>query len=205
MSTSPALPARHALGLPEGSIRTILAVLVVGLVCSEMLIPSAHGAIPPYLIYLLFLILGHFFAAMGPLHGRSSHPWPLHLPPVLVRLLIIGGLMGTLSWIMYTDPNRLERLWEASVDMIRREWYLPLLLLVGFFVGVVVRVIVGRNNPPIFIQDFEAWVSLIAVVGLCIAGLFNLVINPNLEKPLHLPNAEGFLAVVVVFYFGARS
>lgn len=207
MSTSPTIPAplpppRHALGLPEGSVRTILALLVVGLVCAVMLVPSRDDAIPPYLLYLLFLILGHFFATLGTHHAR---PWPLHLPPIIVRLIIIAGLMGTVAYLYSTDPEGLKRKWEASVDMIKADWYLPVMMLAGFFVGVVLRSIVGRNNPPIFVQDLEAWVALIGVIGLCIAGFIHLVINPSLQRPINFPNLEGFLAVVVVFYFGARS
>ncbi|MBM4070098.1 MAG: hypothetical protein FJ271_14265 [Planctomycetes bacterium] len=210
MSTTPTIPApiappRHALGLPEGSVRTILALLVTGLVCAVMLVPSRNGVvtpIPPYLLYLLFLILGHFFATLGHYHAR---PWPLHLPPFFVRLIIIGALMGTVAYLYSNDPDDLQRKWEASMDMIRANWYLPVLLLAGFFVGVVLRSIVGRTNPPVFVQDLEAWVALIGVIGLCIAGFIHLVINPSLQNPIDFPNLEGFLAVVVVFYFGARS
>lgn len=129
----------------------------------------------------------------------------MHLPPFLVRLIIIAGLMGTVAYLYSTDPDGLKRKWEASIDMIRADWYLPVMLLTGFFVGVVLRSIVGRNNPPIFIQDLEAWIALIGVIGLCIAGFIHLVINPSLRNPINFPNLEGFLAVVVVFYFGARS
>jgi hypothetical protein len=55
------------------------------------------------------------------------------------------------------------------------------------------------------VQDLEAWLALIAVIGLCIVGLIYLVINPSLERPGNIPNLEGFLATIVVFYFGARS
>lgn len=208
MSTQPVPPAapapspRHALGLPAGSVRTILALMVVGLICCVMLLPTGNDAIPPYLLYLLFLILGHFFAALGHHHTR---PWPLHLPPFIVRLLIIGSLMGTVAYLYSSDPTSLERKWEASIDMVREQWYLPILLLAGFFLGVIVRTIVGRNNPPMFVQDLEAWIALIAVIGLCIVGMVYLVINPTSQRPSNIPNLEGFLAVVVVFYFGARS
>jgi hypothetical protein len=206
MSTMPTPAKRHALGLPAGSIRSILALLVVALVCSVMLLPGRQGdAIPPYLLYLLFLILGHFFAAMGSRHGQAEHPWPLHLPPGLVRLLIIAALGGTIGWKLYTDPDGLAARWEASIDQIKEQWNLPILLLGGFFVGVILRAIVGRDNPPPMIQDIEAWIALVGVLCLCIAGMIHLVINPSLEQSIHLPSWEGFLAVLVAFYFGARS
>ena len=64
MSTTQPAVKRHALGMPEGSVRSILAILVVTLVCAVMLVPGRRELVPPYLLYLMFLILGHFFAAL---------------------------------------------------------------------------------------------------------------------------------------------
>jgi hypothetical protein len=195
---------RHALGMPSGSVRAILALLVVALVCSMVLMAHGGDAIPPYLLYLLFLIVGHFFAALGASHGQP-HPWPLHMPPGLLRLLIIAALCSAIGWKWVTDPDGLLSKWQASIELLQQQWYLPPLLLGGFFVGVIVRALVGRDHPPPRVQDFEAWLSLVAVTGLCVAGIIHLVINPSLEQGITLPKWESFLALIVAFYFGARS
>src|SRR5438105_1062839 len=95
---STAVPQRHALGWPQGSIRAILALMVVGLVCALMLMPLRGRLvpIPAYLLYLLFLVLGHYFAARG--HSRTEgDAWgrqPLWLPRGSIRLLLLAALLA---------------------------------------------------------------------------------------------------------------
>src|SRR5262245_13818143 len=86
----PAAPvvSRHAFGWPPGSIRAVLTLLVVGLVCALVLTPPQRNEptpIPAYLLYLLFLILGHYFAARGSSPGEQGHAAPLWLPAGTVR------------------------------------------------------------------------------------------------------------------------
>lgn len=201
MSTVPATK-RHALGMPEGSVRSILAILVVTLVCAVMLVPGRKELLPPYLLYLMFLILGHFFVALRH-HDPAQHA-PLYLPRTLVKLAIIGGLVATIFWKLYTNADDLMAKWQASLGKVEEQWYMPLLVMGGFFLGIILRMFVGHNPPP-WGQDFEAWVSLIAVVGLFIMALIHLVISPSTNEPQSFPKFEGFLAAVIAFYFGARS
>jgi hypothetical protein len=202
-------PSRHALGLPAGSIRALLALLVVGLVCAQLLIliKGEYKPLPAYLLYLLFLILGHYFAAHGNTIRRrgQSGPSPLYLPSGMVRFVIVIALAGTIGWKWINHPDTLEQQLRASVTGITDQPFLPLVLLAGFLLGVVVRTLVGRQNPPYWWQDIEAWFALIGTLGLAIEVLIRLVINPSLTHPLNLPDWEGFLAGVVAFYFGARS
>jgi hypothetical protein len=60
-------------------------------------------------------------------------------------------------------------------------------------------------EPGAAFQDLEAWVSLIALLGIVIAGLIHLVVSPSLEETLYLPTWESFVGGVVAFYFGERS
>src|ERR1700720_4365768 len=73
---------RHALNLPAGSVRATHVLGIVALVCVILLVPAQTAvAIPPYLIYLLFLAVGHYFAAHGvtiATRGEQS-PSPLYL------------------------------------------------------------------------------------------------------------------------------
>jgi hypothetical protein len=209
----PALPppSRHALGLPAGSVRALLTLMVVGLVCALILIPPRDpgrpNPLPAYLLYLLFLILGHYFAAHGNTIKPRGHagPSPLYLPAGFIRFIVAVGLSATIIWQWVNHREEFLQQLQDSVTVMRDQPFLPLVLLVGFFVGVVVRTLVGRQNPPYWWQDIEAWFALLGVIGLCIEVLIHFVINPTLEKPLELPNWEGFLAAIVAFYFGARS
>ena len=210
MSFPTAVVKRHALGLPAGSVRAAQMLGVVGLICAIMLIPSrAVTPMPPYLVWLLFLMLGHFFAAHGVTIATRDDPAPspLYLPGGVVRFLVVAGLAGCIGWKLYSDEAGLRSQLEASVDALKLAPFLPFVILAGFFLGVVVRAIVGRTSPPVALQDLEAWVSLIALVALASAALIHLVINPTLDidKQLNLPNWEGFVGAVIAFYFGERS
>ena len=202
MSTTQPAVRRHALGMPEGSVRSILALLVVLLVCAVMLVPGRKELLPPYLLYLMFLILGHFFAAMK--HHDPQQRAPLYLPRTLLKLAIIGALGATIFWKLYYQPEDLKEKWMASLDLVKEQWFMPLLLMGGFFLGVILRMVVG-HNPPVWAQDFEAWVALIAVAGLFIMALYHLVIAPSINEPPSMAGFEGFLAAIIAFYFGARS
>jgi hypothetical protein len=200
---------RHALGMPAGSIRAILALMVVGLICGLMLLPSRTPAIPipAYLLFLLFMILGHFYAAHGNTiaAGGSPQPSPLHLPSGFVRVVLIVALAATINWKLYSDAEGLKAQLVASVDQIKEQPFMSLILLGSFFAGVVVRWLVGREHPPEWLQNLEAWLALVSVVLLAVDYLIKLVINPSLAEPLKLPEWEGVLAGVIAFYFGERS
>jgi hypothetical protein len=208
MSNIPDMQPRHALGWPQGSIRALLTIMIVGLICALMLIPQ-HGQpipIPAYLLYLLFLVLGHYFAARGRERGQSDawYHQPLWLPRGCIRLLLIASLAGTCIYRYSTDPVGFEHQIQASVESLQEVPLLPVVVLAGFFAGAVLRMIIGRQPPPWF-QDFEAWTALMAVLLMAVATLIDLVINPSLSERLSLPTWEGILSAVVAFYFGERS
>jgi hypothetical protein len=203
-----ALPIRHALGMPAGSVRALLTLIVVGLICATLLIPAREAPvpIPPYLIHLLYMMVGHYFASRG--LSRSSdvkESGPLYLPTGCVRLIIIAALVGTVVWKYVNDRPGLEAQFTVSVEALKAQPFLAIIVLAGFFLGALVRMVLGRRDRSVALLNFEAWMSLIAVLLMCVAALIHLVINPSLAEPLDLPDWEGFLAAIVAFYFGERS
>jgi hypothetical protein len=205
MSTISTAPKRHALGLPAGSIRATHTLFIVGLFCAMLLVDAKQTlAIPPYLIYLLFMVLGHYFAhRSGATPGSEYHP--LYLPRGSVRFVVMAALIGTVGWCLYNNPDKLQAQFDESLAALKLEPYLPVWILGAFFLGVVVRAVVGRENPPYFLQDMEAWLSLISIVGLGVAGIIHLIIVPSLENTTSFPIAEAILASIIAFYFGERS
>ena len=205
--TNPYIARRHALGLPAGSVRAAHVLGITALVCALLLIPAKQTVgVPPYLLYLVFLMIGHYFAAHGvTIATRDDRAAsPLYLPGGVVRVLVFVALAATLGWKFYADPDGLRGQFDKSVELLQAEPLTPLLVLGGFFLGAVVRSLIGRN-PAAAWQDFEAWVSLLALVGLGAAAVIHLVIAPSLEEQLWMPNWEGALGAVVAFYFGERS
>jgi hypothetical protein len=183
--------------------------MVFGLIWAILLLPEGKSAqIPPYLIFLMFLILGHYFAFRSTAGTPGERP-PLYLPRGFIRFLIVVGFIAVLGWGFYHDPKFQDRLVPANLGDQ------PLLLWVvmgAFFVGVITaqmgkRLFSGPEGPPPWFQDIQAWVSLLAMVGLGAEVIIRLVINPTLaaDKQLTLPAWEGTLAAIVAFYFGART
>src|SRR5207237_4450742 len=135
---------RQPLGLPAGSVRAILTLMVLGLVWTLMLLPdSADGGrrqVPLYLYYLMFLCLGSFFAAHG--HSISGARSPLYFPRGSLRTLTILGFAAVLGWKYYVTRD-----WHALLDIKSPdpgEAGLPLILLAAFFIGVIVSRVIGR-------------------------------------------------------------
>jgi hypothetical protein len=203
-------PPRHALGWPPGSVRAMLSLLVVVLICTLMLIPPREAGkptpIPAYLLYLLFLVLGHYFAARGHMRGVSDawNQQPLYLPRGCVRLFILVSLVGTCIYRYISDEAGFESQWLLSVQALQAYPMLPVIILLGFSAGALLRMIIGRYPPPMW-QDLEAWLSLIAVLLMGVGTMIHLVIDPSLSEPMSLPFWEGLLSGVVAFYFGERS
>lgn len=208
MSSVPVAPKRHALGLPAGSVRAAHVLGIVGLVCAILLLPERVNVhVPPYLVYLLFLALGHYFAAHGvTIAARDTNETkPLYLPGGAVRFLILLALGGVIGYLYFTDPDRLKHHFEASLDELKLQPYMPLAILGGFFFGVVLHSLLGHGRAPVAWKDIEGWVSLLALVGLMVAAVIHLVIGTSVSERLSLPVSEGILGAVIAFYFGARS
>lgn len=203
-ATPQPMPKRHALGLPGGSVRAVHVIGIVGLVCAIIMIPGNH-AIPPYLLYLLFLMIGGYFAAHGVSISAPAEPSPLYLPGGTVRFFIVAALVGCIGWKLYQDQVGLIDQFSRSLDELKKEPVLPLIILGGFFLGILVAAILRQLDPANIYRDFEAWISLIALLGIVVAGIIHLVVNPSLEQTLYLPMWESSVGGVVAFYFGERS
>ena len=84
----------HALGLPSGSVRALLAILIFA-AAWVLLILKPSQEVPDYLRDLLFIIMGHYFAARRVAdRGPDAGPPPLYLPNGSVRFVIVIGCVA---------------------------------------------------------------------------------------------------------------
>lgn len=202
-TTAPAPYKRHALGLPAGSVRATHLLIVVALFCAILLIPARRTLpIPPFLVYLLFLMLGHYFAHRSAA-GADERP-PLHLPRGSIRFLVLVALVGTIGWCLYSDPDKLQEQFNESLKALQQQPTMPLWVLGGFVVGVVVGTLLGAERP-VALQDMQAWLSILSAVGLSVAVILHLIVIPSLEENVPFETFEAILAGVVAFYYGERS
>jgi hypothetical protein len=206
---APPVPQRHALGLPAGSVRALLAFGVLGL--SWLLVWKCgvkEEKLPLEFIYLQYLgvlILAHFFAA----HGSSIGPHlgtrsPLGLPRFTLRFLLVAGYIG-LGVYLFTHNQM-----EFAEPQMGKQVLLILLMMTGFLLGYVITGVVrtfSGGTLPYWFQDVQAWIALIALLILGALAMLYVFINPtlDLDKRVDVPNLEAVLAAIVGFYFGARS
>jgi hypothetical protein len=207
--TTPSRP-RHPLGLPPGSVRALLTLMVLGTVWALLAMPAEKEIpVPLYLYYLTFLVIGSYFGTRSSAPRHAGEAPPLYLPRGSIRLIIIVGFAAVIGWGFYRNPNFLERL---RLDDVSHQPYLPLVIFGAFFLGVIISalanmVLAGPRGLPPWYQDIQAWVSILAVLGLGAEVIYQLVIVPGLEpgKALELPHWQTVLSGIVAFYFGARS
>ena len=212
MATAPIKP-RHALGLPAGSIRAILALGVLGYLWLLVLSPAKGGG--PllagaqasrafiYLQVLMVLILAHFYTAHGKtIGGAVSDRSPLGMPRGSVRFFLLAAYLG-LAYYMYHQKLNFQIPETGPV-------FLDLAILVSAFIfgHVSTGMVRGISGTlPAWYQDIQAWFALIALLTLGVIVLIRLVINTNVdfEKQIDPEVVEMVLAGFVGFYFGARS
>lgn len=209
----PPLPPRHALGLPAGSVRALLALSVLGLLWLLALRPMPGngeklGAVQLPTVFmdlqiLMVLMLAHFFAAHGQtIRADAAQRSPLGLPRGSVRLLLLAGYLGLAAYLYRTQP---QFEYPSSSALI-----LLLVLISGFFFGHVltgtVRLL-SHGVLPYWFQDVQAWIALLAILCMGILLVILMFINPSLSlgNEIKPPVLEAILAALVGFYFGARS
>lgn len=217
ITTAPYSPPRtlprHALGLPAGSIRALLALSVLGLL---WLLALGHRWKPElnklplsfiYLQFLMILILAHYFSAHGSTIGHVvSTRSPLGLPRGSVRFLLLVGY-GGLAYYLFRHQNEYEL---PQVESIQDFIVLVSLLLTGFFVGHYLTWLVrlfSRGALPFWFQDVQAWVALLAIIGLAALLIIHMFIDPTVSPEYKIGTLplDQLLAALVGFYFGSRS
>lgn len=198
----------HALGLPEGSIRALLALMICGLIWALHL-SRVDVPVPAYLRDLLFILLGHYFASR---HAAEAAPGPgpppLFLPRGSVRLALIAGFVATAVALQRRD---------ALLPLGRTPASVTVLMVAGFLLGFIANRVttwVRGIRPPRIVEDMRA------VVAMAAAGALVLLICERSFPALALPDpalrqevrswvgmhgVEQLLATVIGYYFGSRS
>lgn len=187
----------HALGLPAGSVRALLALGVVGTV-SGLIIRDPGKPLPDHLESLLFVVIGHYFAARGQaVIDPANGPPPLFLPRGSVRLLLVAALV-TVGVLVYR---------EVGLQALRGLF--TLILVFAFLLGLLLAR-VGRwlkrrrSSPSRWFSDLQALVGLLAVAALSVQLFVGVFPGPESLGIGRLGVEQG-LAGLIGFYFGARS
>ncbi len=192
---------RPPLGLPNGSVRALLTLLVVAVVIVEV---GRGQEVGPLWTETLMIVLAHYFTsrrfvnlspevlrrleAEGHLDAESN---PLHLPRHSIRILLIAAFVGLAVYLYRGD-----RLFQVQ----------PLSLLgvvFAYLLGVSARGIWAwryRGRPAKSSRGWEDFKAIVVLAVLLYTAGAYLLDRADLV-PHHLLNATLGL---VLFYFGSR-
>jgi hypothetical protein len=196
---------RHPFGLPMGTVRGFISLLICSFFWIYLLLPAPADQRP------LTVPLAHFFLLSLVFLAFASHPI-LHdaqrseFLPWLMRFFFVGGSIAVVAYVAYQDPSRLSvRLTPEQAEVT--QW--PVLLGTlcgGFGAGLFFRFIFGRKSD--LFQSLRAWIGVVAILLLVIETVYQFAIRPSLAQPPG-PEAmkvwEGILIAFVAAYFGSRA
>jgi hypothetical protein len=191
-------------GLPAGSVRGILSVLICSFFWILLLLPQQPPEQAP-----LKAPLGHFFLLTLVFLAFASHPRPegtrTHVLPWLMRLVFVGGSVLVVGLAITQSPHlTAARLTPSQEDIA--QWPVLLGCLAGGFgIALFLRFVLGRHNK--LFMTLRAWVGVIAMLLLLVETILQFVILPGVgEKNTEaLKIWEGILIATVAAYFGARA
>jgi hypothetical protein len=196
---------RHPLGLPPGSVRAVLALMIAGLFWLELALAATNPdkEVPLFLYFLTGMILlffGSHGTTIGTQLGAGS---PLGLPRGSIRAFLILGAAGIAGWLYYAHPERFPAIVTPTPKQLEA-WPILLLATLG---GYGFGYLIGRGpwRRTAGFQDLLAWVSLIAMIGLVVETILLVFIKMRLSETINTDIWEAILTAIVSFYFGARS
>jgi hypothetical protein len=201
MSTATAGYEYHPFGLPMGSVRGFMSVLICSFFWIVLLLPDAQAVKPPLAHFFLLTLV---FLAFASHPGRSSDE-PTPLLPWLMRVIFVGGSAAVIGYVAWAHPDRLNVRLTPDKEEIT-QWPIQLATLAGGFgVGLFMRFVLGRNGPPF--QTGRAWVGVIAMLMLVTETVIQFLVLPNTARqdPNSLQVWEGIVTAFVACYFGMRA
>jgi hypothetical protein len=201
MSTAASRPEYHPYGLPMGTVRGFLSVLICSFFWIILLYPKENAPTAP---------LGHFFLLTLVFLAFASHPiYELRttsILPFIMRILFVGGSVAVIAYLAFTDPHRLSARLTPDAKEITQWPVLLGCLAGGFGVALATRFVLGRQSP--MFMTLRAWVGVIAMLLLLFETIFQFVIRPNMSDQPSIEVLqvwEGILIAMVAAYFGSRA
>jgi hypothetical protein len=183
-------PKRPPLGLPSGSIRALLTLIVVGVVVIQLV--RGHE-VEPLWTETLMIVLAHYFTS------RRS----LNLPPDVLRQLAAEGHVEAESNPLYLPRHSIRAIIVLAFAGLAFHLYhengffpspaIPILGVVcAYFLGMLVR-----------FKGLRGWEDLKA--GVVLAALLFVAGAYLLDQAGQLPHAvQNISLALVLFYFGSR-
>lgn len=197
---------RHPYGLPMGTVRGFMSLLICSFFWVYLLLPDAADGRPAQTAPL-----AHFFLLTLVFLAFASNPFPhdssaSDFLPWLLRLLFVGGSVAVVAYVGFTEPRRLMvRLTPHPEDIY--QWPVLLATLAGGFAfGLFARFAFRRVASELF-MTIRGWVGVIAMLLLVSETVFQFLIRPSVGPidPDAMKVWEGTIIAFVAAYFGTRA
>ena len=201
MATSPLFhdTAYHPYGLPMGTVRGFMSVLICSFFWIVLLLPEPQAVTAP---------LGHFFLLTLVFLAFASHPTRTDadgspMLPWLMRVLFVGGSAAVIGFVIYTDAGRLGLRFTPRPSDVTQWPVLLATLSGGFGIGLFLRFAMGRMSTPF--QTFRAWVGVLAILVLIAETIVQFLILPRMSVVPDTKIWEAVVIAVTAAYFGMRA
>jgi hypothetical protein len=191
---------RQPFGLPAGSVRGFLSVLICGFFWIVLLVPGE--AAKPLLAHFFLLSLVFMAFASSPSLQDPRHavlPW-------FFRAIFVGVSIAVVGYAWYLHPDQIQsRLTPDPAEF--KEWWMTFVgcMVGGFGAGLLIRLIFGRTNPIYLV--IRSWLSVVGMVMLVIelAIFLGIAGGDAVKMNEFLRWWQAVEVVVVSAYFGTRS
>ena len=199
---------RTPLGLPQGSVRAILALLITVSFWLMVLLPNPENGKPlhvPLNLYFLLAFPFMFFVSYGRsmADAEDNEPHPLGMPPFLVKFIILFGTAGVLGFQYHYNFDQLKARLTPDAETLQNGYRFAAALFGGFMFGYIMRALPFRNSA--LFQFFHAWLSMIAMILLVIEIVIHAFIQPSMEGTIDVVAFEIAITAIVATYFATRS
>jgi hypothetical protein len=198
--TTPPTAMPNPFGLPAGTVRGLLSILICSFVWVVLLLPETYQVKVVLAHFFLLGLVLMAFASSPSLSQSDASPFL----PWLFRLIFVGGSVLSLV-IAWTKGSELVQFrLTPDIDEVK-QWWIPFLACLGggFGFGVFLRFILGRTNHVF--QSLRAWFSVVGMIMLVLemGVFFALLGEGRVIDFLHY--WQCVTLVVVAAYFGTRA
>ena len=193
---------RHPFGLPLGSVRGLMSILICAFFWILLLLPMESPAKAVLAHFFLLGLVLLAFASSPSIADRDVSPFL----PWLLRLIFVGGSIAVVLFVIFTrDLDLLQRRLTPDPDEVRM-WWIPFLttLTGGFSFGLLLRFLLGRENH--IFQSLRAWFSVAGLILLvCELGIFFIMAGGAGKVDEFLHYCQCVTIIIVSAYFGTRA
>ncbi len=195
--------ARPPLGLPVGSVRALVTILILAVVVVETM---RNHELPALLNVTVLIAVAHYFNSRRYVRVSAetierlerdgqipAEKHPLYLPRYMMRVLILAAF-GGVGYYMYT------------VHGVRTVSDVPEIMIAGasYLLGATTRVLFSRDSKPgqaprriRLWNDLNAMVVILIVVGISLVYFLN-------ESEALPKDVRNYILAIVLYYFGSR-